>query len=511
MIPGVYPVFIGPCYRRAAMDTDLPARENDSGAFAARVRSAVFWRAGSQIIAQLVMWSSTFLVIRLLQPSDYGLFAMTQIILSFLSLMDGYSFTGALVQADKVDQRRIAQVFGMLIVMNFGLAAMQLAIAPAAAAYFRQPTVADMLRVQSILHLVTPFIIMPQALLSRRLDFRTQARVNLAAAFLAAFVALAGAYAGLGVWTLVAAPMALFGSRAVGLAVLGRWWIWPSFRFGGASATLGFGGAMMASEMLWFVQTQADIFIGGRVLDAHSLGIYSTALFLSQILINKFLPPLNEVAFPAYARLQEDKAAVARAFLKAARIIMLVALPFSIGLALTAEPLVHTVLGEKWAQAAPVVAVLGLAMPFVALRTIYQPATNALGRPGVMAMICGAGAIIMPLCFLIGARYGAIGMAWAWLVGFPLLTLIASMLALPVIGVKGRDLLAALRPAMIATAVMALGVLVLDSALPPLMPGGRLALLVVTGAAIYAASLLVAARGVVDELRGLVGRKAVAA
>lgn len=489
----------------------MTAATNDSSEFAARVRSAVFWRSGSQVIAQLVMWSSTFLVIRLLQPTDYGLFAMTQIVLSLMALMNGYSFTGALVQADSIDSRRVSQVFGMLILMNFSLAAAQFLLAPAAAAYFRQPIVADMLRVQSVLHLFTPFIMMPQALLSRRIDFRTQARVNLAAALLAAIIALACAWAGFGVWTLIAAPMALFGGRALGLALLGRWWIRPSFRFGGAGATLGFGGAMLLSESLWFIQSQADIFIAGRALDAHDLGIYSTALFLSQILINKFLPPLNEVAFPAYARLQGDRAAAARAFLKAARIIMLVALPFSIGLALTADPLVRTVLGDKWADAGPVVAVLGLAMPFVALRTIYQPATNALGRPGVTAMVCGAGAIIMPMAYLIGVPYGPVGMAWAWLAGFPLLTLVASILSLPVIGVRAGELVAAIRPALLATGAMAAAVLALDSALPPLAPLWRLVLLALSGAAIYAAAILVTARNVVDELLGLLGRRAPAA
>jgi O-antigen/teichoic acid export membrane protein len=64
-----------------------------------RVLSAVFWRSGSQIAAQAVMWASTFFVIRLLAPADYGLFAMTQFVLALMSLMNGYSFTGALVQS----------------------------------------------------------------------------------------------------------------------------------------------------------------------------------------------------------------------------------------------------------------------------------------------------------------------------------------------------------------------------------------------------------------------------
>lgn len=478
----------------------------ESESIARRVRSAVYWRSGSQIVAQLVMWASTFLVIRLLDPADYGLFAMTQIVLSLMSLMNGYSFTGSLVQAESIDSRRTAQVFGMLILMNFGLAAAQFLLAPFAAAYFRQPIVADMLRVQSVLHLFTPFIMMPQALLSRTIDFRTQARVNLMAALIAAIVAPTCAWAGLGVWTLIAAPIALFGSRAIGLAIVGRWWIWPSFRFGGAGATLAFGGTMLVSDLFWFIQTQADVFIAGRVLDAHRLGLYTTALFLSQILASKFVPALNEVAFPAYARMQADRAAVAWSFAKSVRLIMLAAMPFSLGLAVTAEPLVLTVLGGKWAEAAPIVRVLGLAMPFVTLQILYAPATNALGRPGIPARVSFAGAVIMPAAFLIGVRHGPVGMAWAWAIGFPLLTLVATILSLPVIGVRAGDLLRAIRPAAVAGLLMAAGVLAIDSLLPPLAAAGRLAILVGTGGLLYAAALLLFARDTLRECLALVRR-----
>ena len=40
---------------------------------AERVRGAVIWRSGSQIIGQVVTWACTFVVIRMLDPSDYGL------------------------------------------------------------------------------------------------------------------------------------------------------------------------------------------------------------------------------------------------------------------------------------------------------------------------------------------------------------------------------------------------------------------------------------------------------
>ena len=64
---------------------------------------------------------------------------------------------------------------------------------------------------------------------------------------------------------------------------------------------------MAAGQLFWFLQSQADVFIAGRQFSAHDLGIYTTSLFLTQIFVSKFVPPLNEVAFSAYARIQHDR------------------------------------------------------------------------------------------------------------------------------------------------------------------------------------------------------------
>ncbi len=478
----------------------------------ASVRRAVIWRSGSQIAAQAAMWLSTFLVIRLLDPHDYGLFAMTQVVLALFSLLNGYSFASALVQAPEIDQARTRQVFGMLILLNCGLAATQFALAPLAAAYFRQPIVADLLRVQSLLYLATPFIALPNALLSRAMDFRRQAKANLAAAIAGAATALVCAEIGLGVWSLVAAPLALFWTRAIGLTIAARLWLRPSFRFAGARATIGFGGAMVVTQLFWFVQTQADIFIAGRSLDTHAIGLYTTALFLSQILATKFLPALNEVAFPAYARIQGDRAAMAWSFIKSVRIVMLVAIPFSLGLAVTAQPLVETMLGPKWLGCAPIVRLIALAMPFFTLHTLYAPATNALGRPGIAARCAFAGAVIMPAGFALGVAHGPIGLGWSWLAVTPLLLAVSSALSLPAIGVQPSELLRATRPPLLAGVAMALAVIGLDQLLPPLTAAARLAVLVVVGAAVYGGALMLISRATIDELIGLLaGKRAPAA
>jgi O-antigen/teichoic acid export membrane protein len=474
-----------------------------------RVRGAVLWRSGSQLVAQLVTWAATFLVIRMLDPQDYGLFAMTNVLLVFLNLMNGYGFATALIQSETVERREVAQVFGLLLLLNGALAAAQLVAAPFAAAYFRQPMVADLLRVQALFYLATPFIALPNALLSRDLEFRRQAKVNLLAAFTSAGTALYLAAGGYGVWALVISALVLFWTRAIGMTIAAKSLVRPSFRFAGAGRMLRFGGAMLAVQLFWFIQTQADVVIAGRVLGPHELGLYTTALFVTQILAAKFVPPINDIAFAAYSRVQgRGDRTLALAFLKAVRLIMLAALPFYLGLAVTAEPLILTFLGAKWAATVPLVQLLALAMPLMTLQIMFAPATNATGNAGIAVRVGVAGALIMPLAFLAGISWGIAGMAWAWLAGMSLHTIVTAHLSLRIIGAKTAELAEAIAPGLLAAAAMAAAVAGIDAILPEMEVHPRLAILVLAGASLYAGLLLAFARPLVTEVTRLVrGRR----
>ncbi|RYG85027.1 MAG: lipopolysaccharide biosynthesis protein, partial [Alphaproteobacteria bacterium] len=282
----------------AAVPSDVQPKLRD------QIRSAVIWRSGTQIAGQLLTWVSTFLVIRVLSPSDYGLFAMTQVVLVLLNMLNGYGLASALIQRRDAGLHAQRQLFGMLILLNLVLGAAQFLAAPVAAAYYRQPIVADLLRVQALLYVATPFIALPYAVLAREMDFKKQAKVNFGSGLAGAVAALAGAYSGLGVWTLVLAPLVLFTTRAIGMTWAANSLMWPSFDFRGASDIARYGGVMAFGQVFWFIQSQADVFIAGRLFDPHMLGIYTTSLFLTQIFVSKFVPPLNEVAFTAYARMK---------------------------------------------------------------------------------------------------------------------------------------------------------------------------------------------------------------
>lgn len=482
----------------------MTATPADPPSFRAQVRSAVIWRSGSQIVGQIITWASTFLVIRILNPADYGLYAMTAVVLNLLSLVNGYSLANAAIQKRELTPQMTRQLLGMLVVLNGALAAVQFACAPLVASYFGQPVVADMLRVQCILYATNPFLALSYALLSRKMDFRIQAQANLVSAVFGAVVALATAYAGMGVWALVVAPLVTFASRAAILALASRSFVMPSFAFAGAWDMAAYGGTVLVGSIAWFIATQTDILMGGRVLDAAGLGFYTTALFLTQMFVTKFVPPVNEVAFSAYARIQDDRSAVAYAFLKATRLIFLAGMPFCLGMAAVADPMVRVLLGPKWTAAAPIVALLGLAMPFMAMQVLFGPTVNAIGRPGLTSLTSGIAAVLLTVCYAVGLQWGVTGLAASWLVGYPLLVAISAAIVLPVIGVHWGQYLKALAIPALAGLAMFGAVRLLAVQVATGSPLADLAILVTAGGAVYALAMLAFGRERLAELLDMV-------
>lgn len=462
------------------------------------------------VVAQLITWTSTIMVVRLLAPSDYGLFAMTQVVITALGFLNGGSFATSLVQTAHVDERRIGQVFGLLLIFAVMLAALQFTFAPHAAAWFGEPLLTEMLRVQAVIFLTVPFTALPSELLARRLDYRRQGTVNMASAVIGATIALVLAWRGWGVWALVYAPIAMFATRAVGMTIAARLRVRPIFDPRGAWDLVTFGGILTLCQLFWIIQSQSDIVIAGRMFDTHDLGLYSEALFLTLIVTGRFIPPINEVALAAYAELHRAGKPLAPYFLRTVRMVMMVAAPIYAGLALTSEAAILTLFGPKWAEMAPIVGGLALVMPFFALHLICSPVTNAMGRPRIYLATSMAGAVIMPAAFLWGAQggfggasNGAISLVHAWWIAAPVLCSITLLVTLPRIGVAPLRLLDELVPVILCCAGMAAGVLIgktlLTQLAPALLPIGELAILGALGAAIYGASLWLFYRSLVLE------------
>ena len=456
-----------------------------------KVLSALRWSAAARFLGQAFSWAITILVIRMLTPGDYGLMAMATVLVSFLFLLNTLGLDAILIQQKDLQEHTRRQIFGVVILANcacFGLLFMG---APLAAAFFDEPSLSAVVRVLSVQFLLLIFETLPQAQLEREIDFARRSVVDFVTLVLGSLVTLVLALLGYGVWALVWGMLATTASRVIGLNMIARSLVWPSFSFGNMSAHFSFGAFVSTDRGLWYLFSESDKFIGGKLLGQHALGFYAVAAQLASLPIQKLAGLLNAVALPAFSRVhsREDAAAVRPYLLTATRLLSIAAVPVFFGLSCAADPIVAVLLGEKWMPVAPLLQLLGLVMPFKLLSNVFPPLLWGIGQPRVSAINYAIAAIIMPLAFAAGALWaGALGMAYAWLAAYPLVFLITAWRSCNAAGISVVEYLGELRKPVIAGVLMYVVVLYLGDYVHDAFSAGlRLLILAGTGAAVYLA------------------------
>ncbi len=92
-----------------------------------KVLSGLFWTGSSRVIGQVVNWAITIVVIRLLNPADYGLLAMAMVFVGFVNMFSEAGFGAAVVQAPQLDDTKLRRIFGAVILIDLALFALQVA------------------------------------------------------------------------------------------------------------------------------------------------------------------------------------------------------------------------------------------------------------------------------------------------------------------------------------------------------------------------------------------------
>ncbi|MBB5018891.1 O-antigen/teichoic acid export membrane protein [Chitinivorax tropicus] len=450
-----------------------------------QVVSGLRWTAGARIVSQVFTWAMTIIVIRLLTPGDYGLLAMANIFVAFLMLMSEIGLGLSIVQADKVELPELRQIFGLVILSNMSLCVLLLVLAPLIASFFNEPRLTMVIQALAAQFPLVALTSIPKALLERKMDFKPASMLEAISAIINGVVVLLLAYWGYGVWALVWGNLVGLLLRAIGFQIMSPFREWPTFSLAGMRRFVFFGGHVTLARMLWFFYSQVDSFIVGKLLGKEPLGIYSVSMHLAGLPVARVSSVLNQVAMPAFSRVQNDLGAASAHFLKAARLMAFVVFPVSWGMSAVAPELVDLLMGKHWAGAAMPLLLLCLIMPFRMLSSMIPAAVQGLGRPEVSVMNQISACVVMPIAFVIGSQWGLLGISIAWVLGFPLVLLGNLFRAMPVVGLTVWQLVRSQVPPAICAggmwgAVELLRLVVGDLALIP-----RLSLLVASGGAMY--------------------------
>lgn len=464
-------------------------------------------------MSQVITWSITLLVVRLLTPADYGLLAMAMVFVSFISMFSEMGLGAAVVQQADIDQRLLRRVFGVILLIHFLLASLLALAAPFIASFYAEPRVLPVIRVLSLQFVFAGFAVIPDAQLQRRIEFRNRSLLDLSSAIIASVTTLAMAFAGAGVWALVMGSLFSQIWKTIGINWLSPFMHWPDFSVQGMRSLLRFGGHLSAAQLFWMFFSQIDILICAKFLGNEVLGFYSLAMHLASLPSQRISGLVNQVAFPTFSRMQSEVHKVGVNMLLGAQILSFFAFPILWGMSSIAPEIVEVMLGPKWTPSVLPLQLIAIIIPLRMIGNFVQVAIQATGRCDIVLRNAMWGALIAPVAFVIGATGGGLlGMSMAWLVVSPLVFLQGVMRGLPVLGVRLGQLLAVMLPAAGASLAMYAAITV-TRLLIGAEQGGllRLCVMVLIGVITYSALAFgpngKGARAVTETLRGLARAK----
>jgi PST family polysaccharide transporter len=245
--------------------------------------------------------------------------------------------------------------------------------------------------------------------------------------------------------------------------------------------------------VFWYAYQNSDFIVAGKRLGSQALGAYSYAWTLASMPIDKITALVGSVTPPIFAAVQHEIPALRRYFLTVTEGLALFAFPLTLGLALVAQDVVPVVFGDRWLSMIPPLRVLAAYATIRAIATTTAQVLSVTGDTRFLMYMTAIGGIVLPTAFYIGSQWGTIGIATAWTIAHPLAVYFPSnarafrRLDLPITGY-----LRALWPAVSGCLLMG-GAVMLARATAPIGTGRGvlLALEVIVGAVVYAASIII--------------------
>lgn len=482
---------------------DLPVQ---GGLKLATVR-ATAWTAGSTVSQQLIQLAMTVVLARLLLPREYGLVAMIAVFTGFARLFIDSGFGAAVIQRKELSATHLSTAFWANLGLAAAISVVVAAFSPLVARFYGQPKLEVLMPVVGLDFVVASFKIVQVALIERALLYRRLAVIDNVSLAAAGAVAIACAFAGLGVWSLIVFTFIFDGVDSLLLWILSDWR--PSRRFDRTALRelWGFGGNVLGSNALNYWFRNLDNLLIGRFAGASALGLYNRAYSLVLLQLTSIAYVAGRPLFPALSKLQEQPDRVRHAYLRALGVVALVTFPIATGFFVVAQPLVLTLFGARWSGAVTIVQILAVAAVTQAISTTAGVVYLARGRTDWLFRWQIFSSAAAALAFGIGVHWGAKGVAVS--VSVLNTALLYPCFAIPgrLIGMRFLDVVRTVGGVFLAAVVSAAAAWAAGRAVAAHPPELQLLLQAAVGAVTYVVVVHVARLAPYREFREILSRR----
>jgi len=382
---------------------------------AQQIMSGLGWSAMATVVSAVCQFVFMAMLARLLDPAAFGLMAMAAIALRFAGFFAQLGFAQAIVQRPRLTPQDTTAALVMALCIGSVLSAGMALAAPLFADGFRTIELTGLISVLALSLLLTALGALPLALLRRQARFKRVALVEVFCFVIGyGVVGIACASRAMGVWSLVAATLSqqtlivVFGFLAVRYPLA-----WPISR-SAVSGLWAYGSRHSLIGFLEFLWANVESMFIGRTLGKVDLGLFNRTVTLTNLPVEFGVNAVTKVLFPALSAMQDDRRKMADGFQILLLSIGLFSTATACGIAAAAPDVVALLLGDKWLEIVPIVAIAAFAVPPMFMFVACGITLDSLAELGPKLRL-QATVLVFKIALVVGllAQWGLVGVAWA--------------------------------------------------------------------------------------------------
>jgi len=319
--------------------------------------SGAIWSAIERFSIQSLRLVLGIVLARLLTPDDYGILGILMIFIAVSATFIESGISKALIQKKERDSLDFSTAFVFNIVISLICYAILFFTAPLIADFYENPELTSLVRVISLALVLNALYLVPSTILSIKLDFKTLAKINLATTIVSGSIAIALAYMGYGVWSLVWQSLIRNLLYFVLTTYFTKYKFETNFSKNSLKSLFRFGSNILVSSLLArFVSDFSSLAIG-KLSSTAQLGIFTRGMQFPDFFSASIDKILSNILLPGLAPHQDNLKLLREKFERIIEITALVSFPIFFGLFVLAEPFILTLLTAKWEAAIPIMQV----------------------------------------------------------------------------------------------------------------------------------------------------------
>lgn len=340
----------------------------------------VVWSSIERFSTQGVQFLIMIVMARLLTPKDYGLIGMLAIFLAVAQSLIDSGFSQALIRKQNRTDVDNSTVFYFNIVVSSALYLILFISAPFVADFYNQPELTSVMRIVCFGVILNSLAVVQRALLTIRIDFKTQSKASLSAAVISGCIGIILAYCNFGVWSLVVQQLLNLSVNTLLLWIFSKWrpiavFSWQSFH-----ELFAFGSKLLASGLLDTLYKNIYPIVIGKLFNASSLGHYTRAHQFSEFPSSNVTGIIQRVTYPILCGIQNETERLETVYRKFLKLSAFIIFPLMIGLSAVALPFINIVLGSQWFFCGQLLQVICFAMMWYPIHAINLNLLQVKGR-----------------------------------------------------------------------------------------------------------------------------------